>query len=179
MSRGRAGSGWGLPPTPPADPDLPNLGIRLVPSRAYVRSATCRRYGDRRSGLSVPGLLPTDSSAARRPLPSTGFPSHRFPRRQRYYEALRLPATIPPRFVCASLGGTAPRACLRSSAQARRRPAARSFADWQPPRQKISRRSLQGLPRFPGTPAGPMPCSSTPAGPVTPRRGGAPTWPVL
>jgi hypothetical protein len=50
-------------------------------------------------GLRVPDLLPTDSSATRRPLRSAGFPSHRFPYPQRYYEALRFPAPISPRFV--------------------------------------------------------------------------------
>jgi hypothetical protein len=50
-------------------------------------------------GLRVPDLSPTGSSVARRPLPSAGSPTHRFPRRLRYYEALRLPATFSPRFL--------------------------------------------------------------------------------
>ena len=44
------------------------------------------------------------------------------------------------------------------------------------PAGKTSRRG-QDLPRFPGNPRGPMPCSSTPAGPVAPRRSGTPIWP--
>ena len=35
----------------------------------------------------------------------------------------------------------------------------------------------QGLPRFPGNPYGPVPCSSTPAGPDTPRPVGVPILP--
>jgi hypothetical protein len=34
-----------------------------------------------------------------------------------------------------------------------------------------------GRPRFPGNPAAPMPCSTTPAGPATPCHDGVPTWP--
>ena len=47
-----------------------------------------------------------------------------------------------------------------------------------PPRQRY-RDGAAGSPRFPGRPVGPMPCSSTPAGPVAPRPDGTPAWPPI
>jgi len=54
-------------------------------------------------GLNVPDLLPTANSTTRRPLPSTGSPTHRFPCPQRYYEALRPPADHPAALRCLRL----------------------------------------------------------------------------
>ncbi len=74
--------------------------LRHPARRAAASRALCYlpAFREQHPGLGVPDLSPTSSSAARRPLPSAGSPSHRFPRHRRYYEALRLPATVPPRF---------------------------------------------------------------------------------
>jgi len=123
--------------------------------------------------------LPTDSSAARRPLRSAGSPSHRFPCPQRYYEALRLPATLPPRFVVlrSAIPPRAPVFVSPLRPDAGLRPGA--LGTGSPHARVVRGGVVQGLPRFPGNPRGLLPCSSTPAGPDTPRPGGVPMLPPL
>ena len=87
--------------------------------------------------------------------------------------------TFSPRFVGASRDDTTPCACVRLSVQARRRPGARGFVVWQPPRP-LYRDGAAGRPKFLGGPGVPMPCSSTPAKPPPPGRcGGAARPPCL
>ena len=110
-------------------------------------------------------MFPPSSSVTWRPLPSTGSSQGKFPGfagTMGRSDSLR---TLPPRFVGTSRDRTTPCACVRLSVQARRRPGARSFAVWQPPRQCF-RDGAAGRPKFLGNLRVPLPCSSTPAGPA-------------
>jgi hypothetical protein len=120
--------------------------------------------------------VPTDHSTTRHPLRSPGSARLAFPcfhASMRCSDSLQ---TFPPRFVCASLGGTTPCACLRRSTQTRRRSGAWSFAVWQL-RASSYRDGVAGPPRFLDNPDAATPCSSTPAGPDTPCPSGVPMLP--
>ena len=77
---------------------------------------------------------------------------------------LRHPTNLPTALRIPSFGRTIPCACLRLSAQARRRLGARSFWVWHLPERQICRDGVAGSPKFPGNPDAPTPCSSTPVG---------------
>src|SRR2546423_6635937 len=77
-------------------------------------------------------MFPSNGSATRHLLPSTGSPRDGFPDfsgTMRCSDSLR---TFSPRFVGASLGDTIPCACVRVSVQVRRRPGAWGITVWQP-----------------------------------------------
>ena len=81
----------------------------------------------------------------RRPLRSAGSPTHRFPYPQRYYEALRLPATVPPNSLV--VRSMVPPRRLSSSLRLGPTPAGgQELCGLAAPRQMVSRRSQPGLP---------------------------------
>lgn len=106
---GRGGSY--LPPLP----QIQTCGFPASGSSRHgfaSRHAICRRYGDRESGFKVPGLVPTDSSATRQPLPSAGSARLAFPCFAGTMGCSDFRRTGRPRFVCASLGRTLARASV-------------------------------------------------------------------
>src|SRR6516165_7468100 len=124
-------------------------------------------------------MFPPNGSATRRLLPSAGSPRVGFPDLLGSMRRSDSRRTFSPRFVGASRDDTTPCACVRLSVQARRRPGARGFVVWQPPRP-LYRDGAAGRPKFLGGPGVPMPCSSTPAKPPPPGRcGGAARPPCL
>ena len=76
-------------------------------------------------------MFPPNDSQPRRPLPSPGSRRNLFPRFHGTMRRSDARPSLSPRFLV-SLGDTIPCACVRLSAAARRRPAARSFRVGQP-----------------------------------------------
>jgi hypothetical protein len=111
-------------------------------------------------------MFPSSGSVARHPLPSTGSRRGRFPGfggTMGCSESLRT-VTTGLRVVRPPLPRG--RACLRVSAQARRRPGARGVGVRPPPGRFSG--GVAGRPKFLGNPGVPRPCSRTPAGPEPP-----------
>src|SRR5215471_1742443 len=88
LQPGRVASG-GCPPEAPTDPDVPNLGIRLVKSRVRLRAGNAGEYRhpqQRKTLRQVPEVLPrnvaTTSSPTGQPfLPDSLDPSQEQPQR--------------------------------------------------------------------------------------------------
>lgn len=103
----------------------------------------------------------------------------RVPRLQRYYGALRFPAVLAVPLRCLRETVPTPCACVRRSAQARRRLGARGVRVRPPPRPVVVEAETVGRPKFLGAPTPVCPVQSTPAGPRAPDQYGAAAWPLV
>jgi hypothetical protein len=125
-------------------------GFYVRASRRQVSPATAGYSYGATWGLAPTGLAPASLTVSFAALPPPG-PRARVPRLLRYYGALRFPGDRLAALRWPSLGDTTPCAWVRLSRQARRRPGARGFAVWQPPRQRFSRWSRRAS-QVPGGP---------------------------
>ena len=110
------------------------------------------------------------------PFPPLG-PPRRVPQLPRYYDAVRLPVPLSPRFVAFAWRYPASRLSFRSLRS--RTPNRGPGVQLPVPTSGQIRREASRASQVPGQPTVPMPCSSTPAGPNTPGHCGMSAWPPL
>jgi hypothetical protein len=129
----------------------------------FANSAICCCFVDTGSGFCAPAMFPPNSSAARRPLPSTGFPRVGFPS---FHGTMERSDSLPPSrraSLCFAWRYRDVRLCFAPAGPERvtDRP---GVADPVSGRMCIVEGT--GRPKFLGNPDVSMPCSSTPAGPT-------------
>jgi hypothetical protein len=169
----------------------PGRGGSCPPPLPQIRTCAINASGSSRHGFAKPPRYPLTlrlpALRAQSPYPvafqrsrNEASPSLRrvraagVPLLQRYYETLRLPVILLAAPGCAWLGDTTACVCVRVSLRpdAGLGPGALGLA--APDQIAVEK---AGSPRFLENPVVPMPCSSTPAGPDTPRLFGVPMLP--
>ncbi len=171
----------------------PGRGGSYLPPLPQIRTCPIKASGSSRQGFTFPLRYPwafrepgtgvrSPRQVSRPRLPDEQPPSLprvpavQVPLRHRYYEAVRLPGPLSPRFLVVRLAIPcgAPVGSLPAAQNARPRAWGSSPG---PHYRECPHGGRSGPPRFLDNPRAATPCSSTPAGPDAPCRDGVPMLP--